>query len=130
MSNSKSFEELLKSDPVFAEHWAKLPPRKPKPKPAVVATVSEKFAEAVQANPEGVRLSVRAKDDTVVVERPRRSNVVDVIEVEEGRPKLVRTYDAESGHGVDEYKDGYGPSYHPKGGAVHSYNPLDALKGD
>ena len=37
-----------------------------KPKPAVVAVVSEKFAEAARANPESVRVSARAADDTIV----------------------------------------------------------------
>lgn len=37
---------------------------KAEPKPAVVAVVSEKFAEAAKANPESVRLSAKAADDT------------------------------------------------------------------
>jgi phenylpyruvate tautomerase PptA (4-oxalocrotonate tautomerase family) len=43
-------------------------PRTPKkPKPTVVAEVSEKVAAAARANPESVRVAARAADDTVVV---------------------------------------------------------------
>jgi hypothetical protein len=129
---NKRFEEQLKRDPWLREMYAKLPPRKPRPKTAVVTELDGKIAEVARANPESVSVRVTAKTEegVAVLDRPRRSNVVDVIEVENGMPKLVKTYDAESGHGVAEYNGGYGPSYHPKGGAVHSYNPLDALKGD
>ena len=42
-------------------------PPQPKPKPALVATVSEKFAEAARTNPGNVRLSVTAKDETCLL---------------------------------------------------------------
>jgi hypothetical protein len=47
--------------------------KKPKPEKAVV---SEKLAAAVKANPDSLRLYLRG--DTLVVERPRRIDVVDV----------------------------------------------------
>jgi hypothetical protein len=69
-------------------------PSQPKPKPALVATVSEKLAEAAKANPESVRVSARAADQTVVVDRPRRTEVLEVLEVDvEGRPARARRLD-------------------------------------
>jgi hypothetical protein len=50
--------------------------KKPKPEKAVVVVVSEKLAAAVKANPDSLRLYLRG--DTLVVERPRRIDVVDV----------------------------------------------------
>jgi hypothetical protein len=130
----KRLEERMKVDPILRELYPKLPPLRPKPKTAVVTELEGKIAEVARANPGSVSVRVTAKteENVVVADRPRRGNVVDVIEVENGKPKLVRTYDAEAGgHGVAEFKDGYGPSYHPKGGgAVHQYNPLDALEKD
>ena len=72
-----------------------------KPKPAIVAVVSEKMAEAVRANPQSVRLSARAADDTVVVDRPRRTEAIEVIEVDrEGRPALALRHDFTTNEGI------------------------------
>jgi len=108
------------------------PPRKkkpqPKPKPAVVATVSEKLAEAARVNPESVRISATAEDRTIVVDRPRRTEVLEVLEVDgDGRPALARRYDVATGEwGIVEFNQGY----RQPSGAVSDYNPLSALRSD
>jgi hypothetical protein len=96
-----------------------------KPKPAVVAVVSEKFAEAVKANPASVRLSARAADDTVVVDRPRRTEAIQVLEVDrEGRPALALLHDlATNERHLVEYEGGY-----RRTGVVSDYNPMDGLR--
>jgi hypothetical protein len=101
-------------------------PPQPKPKPALVATVSEKLAEAVRANPESVRLSALAEDQTVVVDRPRRTEVLEVLEVDvDGRPARARRYDAVTNEwGFVEFSQGY----RQLSGAVHSYDQLSALQ--
>jgi len=72
-------------------------PRKAKPKQTVVAEVSEKVAAAARANPESVRVAARGADDTLVVERVRRSEIIDVLEVDaQGRPSVARRIDAET----------------------------------
>ncbi len=109
MSERYNFKERLKTDPVLREWYARMPTgplRKPKPVPAVVAEVSEKFAEAVKGNPEGVRLSVRAKDETVVVERPRRSEVVQV----QVQGRLTGVWDQEASGGFGTI-NGRGSTY-------------------
>jgi hypothetical protein len=77
---AKRFEELLKEDPFFREMYAKMPPwpkTKAKPKPALVSVVGEKLAAAARANPDSVRISARAADETVVIDRPRRVEVIE-----------------------------------------------------
>ena len=108
-----------------------LPRRKPpqaKPKPALVTTVSEKLAAAVKANPESVRVSATAEDETVVVDRPRRSEVLEVLEVDaEGRPARARRYDALTAEwGIVDFNQGY----RQPAGAVSNYDPLARLRGD
>ena len=75
--------------------------------------VSEKIAEAVRANPNSVRVSARGEDGIAVVEGPKANPTGVTVRVD-----LVR--------GVD--RDGR-PVW-PVAGAVHEYNPLDALKKD
>ncbi len=95
-----------------------------KPKPAIVAVVSEKMAEAVRANPESVRLSAKAADETVVVDRPRRTEMIEVIETAEGRALLARRYDSATNEWTTiEFEGGYRRS-----GVVSDYNPLDGLR--
>lgn len=106
-------------------------PRKkpqPKPKPALVTTVSEKLAAAVKANPESVRVSATAEDETVVVDRPRRSEVLEVLEVDaEGKPARARRYDTLTAEwGIVDFNQGY---REPAGG-VSNYDPLARLRGD
>ena len=99
-----------------------------KPKPAVMAVVSEKFAAAARANPDSVRVSARSEDDTIVVDRPRRTEVIEVLEVDtEGRPAVARRYDIATGQwGTVEFNQGY----RAQPGAVSDYNPLSRLRGD
>lgn len=96
-----------------------------KPKPAIVAVVSEKMAEAVRANPESVRLSARAADDTVVVDRPRRTEAIEVIEVDrEGRPALALRHDFTTNERhLVQFEGGY-----RRTGVVSDYNPMDGLR--
>jgi hypothetical protein len=101
-------------------------PRTKKPKPTVIAEVSEKVAAAARANPDSVRVAARATDDTVVVERARRTEVMDVLEVDaQGRPAVAWRVDAATGErGIVQFVEGYrAPS-----GAVHQYDPMAALR--
>jgi hypothetical protein len=106
--------------------WPK--PPKAKPKPAIVAAVSDQLAAAARANPESVRVSARASDDTIVVDRPRRTEVLEVLEVDAaGRPAIARRYDALTGErSIVEFDQGY----RRHGGAESEYSPLSRLRGD
>jgi hypothetical protein len=123
---NKRFEELLKEDAHFREMWAKFPHEafrraKAKPKPAVMAVVSEKLAEAVKANPESLRVSARASDDTLILERPRQTERLEVLEVADGKPSLVRRIDCTTGEvGMLEFVGGY----RQPAGAVSDYDPI------
>ena len=101
-------------------------PRTPKkPKPTVVAEVSEKVAAAARANPDSVRVAAKAADDTVVVERAKRTEVLDVLEVDaQGRPSVAWRTDVETGQrSIMQFAEGYrAPS-----GAVHAYDPMKGL---
>jgi hypothetical protein len=120
---NKRLEEILAEDPALREIYARRPAatRKPKRETAVVAVVSQKFAEAAKANPANVRLSVPAVDDTVVVERPRRSEIVEVLEVDgQGRVALARNLDPQTGAmQIVEFEGGYRRS-----GVVSNYDPI------
>jgi hypothetical protein len=87
-----------------------------------MAVVSEKLAKAAKANPEGVRVSVRAADDTVVIDRPRRTEVIEVLEVDgEGRPKVARRIDCMTGEaGMIDFVGGY----RQPACAVSDYDPI------
>jgi phenylpyruvate tautomerase PptA (4-oxalocrotonate tautomerase family) len=100
-------------------------PRTKKLKSTLVADVSEKVAEAAKANPESVRVSAKAADDTIVVERVKRSEVMEVLEVDaQGRPAAARRVDVATGdRSIVEFVEGYRPS----SGAVHAYDPLAGL---
>jgi hypothetical protein len=84
--------EILKVDPAAKreteERWRKFeakwfsgpiprakPKPKPKPKPTVTSEIEPKMAEAIQANPENVRLVAKAADGTVVMGRLRAPKV-------------------------------------------------------
>jgi hypothetical protein len=117
--NNRLTEEQIR------EWRAQRPPmiRKPKPKAAaVVAVVDEKTAAAARDNPESVRVWARSTDDTVVIGRPRRSDVVEVLEVDaEGRVALARSYDPATGeHGTIEFEGGY----RRQSGAISTYDPF------
>jgi hypothetical protein len=96
----REFEELMRTP---------IGPAKPKV-PVVSVPVTEQFAEVVAANPESVRVVARREDGVSVLARPEDNPLVRV------RVDLVREVDA------------CGRPVWPKGGAVHEYNPLDALK--
>jgi hypothetical protein len=97
-------------------------------KPKLIATIPPKIADAIKANPTSLRLSVRAEDETVVVDRPRRTEVMEVLAVDaQGRPSRVARFECATGErSVLEYSNGY----RQPSGAVHQYDPLAALKGD
>jgi hypothetical protein len=60
---------------------------KPKPVPELRARVSEKLADAARANPGSVRVIAEGGDGVTVIDRPRRSDIVEVLEVDgDGRP--------------------------------------------
>jgi phenylpyruvate tautomerase PptA (4-oxalocrotonate tautomerase family) len=101
-------------------------PRTKKLKSTLVADVSEKVAEAARANPESVRVSAKAADDTVVVERVRRHEMLEVLEVDaQGRPAAARRVDVETGErSIVEFVEGYRPS----SGVVHAYDPMAGLR--
>jgi hypothetical protein len=108
----------LKAEQLAAEEAAK---------PKLTLAVSPKVAEAVKADPAGVRIAVNAADETVVVERARPVEAFEVLEVDlaTGRPKVCLRLDLLTGdRGVVEFAGGYSA-----GGVVqHEYNPLDGLK--
>jgi hypothetical protein len=136
-------EAIFRKYPHIREAYNKpMPPitRKPKSKPAVLAPVSDKMAEAVKANPESLRLSAKGDDGVTVIERPwekRPTSNMTVIEVDaNGRPLLAYGFDRETGsYGTVQFQGGYGPptpntkAAEMRAGAKHEYNPLDALKG-
>jgi hypothetical protein len=76
----------------------------------VVVPVSGGFAEKVRANPDGLRLSVRGYDGITSIERPRTNPLHVTVVVDR-----VREVDA------------LGRPVWDRPGAVHEYNPLDAL---
>ena len=123
-------ERILEKRPELRDWLARRPldaTRKPKPKLQVTAELSPKVAEAVKANPASlqVRVYAEAQDGTAVVERPRRTEAIEVLEVDgEGRPKLARRHDFATNEWTTvEFDQGYRRS-----GVVSDYNPLDRLK--
>jgi hypothetical protein len=96
-------------------------------KPKIVATVSPKMAEAIKAHPESLRLSVNVADEPAVIDRPRRTEVLEVLEVDaNGRPSRVARFECATGQtSVLEYAGGY----RQPSGAVSNYDPFLALKG-
>jgi len=90
-------------------------------KPKLQVTVTPKMAEAVKANPESLRVSAKAEDDTVVIDRPRRTEIIEVTEVDgQGRPTLARRYEtATGGWSTLEFEGGY----RKPSGAESNYDP-------
>jgi hypothetical protein len=91
--------------------YGPLPPPRPKPVNVVVVPLRAEDAAVAKANPESVRVSARREDGATQMMKPLAAGHVRVL-VEQ-----VREVDAE------------GRPVWPKSGAVHEYNPLDALKG-
>ena len=122
-------EEILRQRPGLRKAYeAPTPPYHLKKRTVQITPVlSDKMTEAVKANPESlqVRLSAEAADGTTVVERARRTEVLEVIAVDnKGRPSLARRHDVATNEWTTvEFDQGYRRS-----GVVSDYNPLDALK--
>jgi hypothetical protein len=97
-------------------------------KPKIVATVSPKMAEAIKANPSSLRVSAKGAEEVTVVDRPRRTELLEVLEVDgQGRPSRVQRFDCASGETSElEFVGGY----RQPSGAVSVYDPLAALKGN
>jgi hypothetical protein len=105
-----------------------LPKAKPKPKPALSLDVSERTAANARARPEAVRVVTTGEDNTTFIDRPRRTEVLEVLEVDgQGRPAVAQRYDALTGEwGTVEFEQGY----RRPGGAVSDYDPMSRLRGD
>jgi hypothetical protein len=131
-----------------------IPRAKPKPKPSVTAEIEPKMAEAIRANPESVRLTAKAQDGTVLMERLRAPKVgppkeeviegralvpspgvrppprTEVLSVDAfGRPARVWETDKVEGEVVVGFAD-YVEGQARRAGVVSDYNPLDALDRD
>jgi hypothetical protein len=96
-------------------------------KPKIVATVSPKMAEAIKHDPGSLRLSAKGADETTVVDRPRRTEVIEVMDepTVDGRLRRAWRTDCATGErSVIEFVDGY-----RQPNVVQSvYDPLAALK--
>ncbi len=70
----------------------------------------------------------QAEDGTTVIDRPRRTELLEVLEVDrDGRPALARRYDSGTGEwSVVDFDGGYRRAP----GAVSDYDPFAALKRD
>jgi hypothetical protein len=123
MTNDEYAAKLARYEELMA---TPLPKVKPKPKPLLQLEVSEKAAANAQARPEAVRVVTTGEDDVTSFERPRRTEALEVLEVDsEGRPKLARHYDALTGaRGYVEFDQGY----RRQAGVRHEYDPLVGLK--
>lgn len=97
-------------------------------KPKLEVTVSPRLAEAVKAHPESLRVSAKAADETVFVERARMFKQTEVLAVDAlGRPARVWQREVVMGEmveGVVDYENGY-PRLPV---AQHEYNPMDGLR--
>lgn len=106
-----------------------LPPPLPKAGPVeVVASVSPKMAEAIKANPESLRLHAKAEDETTVVDRPRRTEIIEVMDEPTVDGKLRRAWRTDCATGersVIEFVGGY----RQPNTVQHVYDPLAASKG-
>jgi hypothetical protein len=59
-------------------------------KPKLVASLSEKMAEAIKHDPTSVRISAKAEDDTPVIERVRPTEVIQLMDEPTTNGKLAR----------------------------------------
>jgi hypothetical protein len=115
-------EEYEKLEREFEEMMATpLPKVKPKPKPEMHAPITPRVAEAVRANPQSLRIVAEAADGTVVIERPRPLERLEVVEVDtEGRPRRAQRYDCLTGQWSElDFVGGYRRS-----GIETDYNPI------
>jgi hypothetical protein len=96
-------------------------------KPKIIASVSPKMAEAIKANPGSLRLNAKDADDGPVIDRPRRTEIIEVMDepTVDGRLRRAWRTDCATGEwSVIEFVDGY----RQPPGAAHVYDPLAALK--
>ena len=96
-------------------------------KPKIVASVSQKMAEAIKANPGSLRLNAKDADDRPVIDRPQRTEIIEVMDEPTVDGKLRRAWRTDCATGersVIEFVDGY----RQPPGAAHVYDPLAALK--
>ena len=95
-------------------------------KPKIIASVSPKMAAAIKANPASLRLN--AKDaDGPVIDRPRRTEIIEVMDEPTVDGKLTRAWRTDCATGersVIEFAGGYRQPNVVK----HVYDPLAALK--
>jgi hypothetical protein len=109
-------EEYAALEREFEERLANgyyIRPAKPKPVAVMSVPVSDGFAAKAAARPEDVRMFVRAEDGTTAVERPRPNPQRVTVRVD-----LVAEVDAD------------GRPVWGRGGVVHEYDPLAALRRD
>jgi hypothetical protein len=96
-------------------------------KPKIVATVSPKMAEAIKANPGSLRLNAKDADDRPVIDRPRRTEIIEVMDepTVDGRLRRAWRTDCATGErSVIEFEGGY----RQPNTVAHIYDPLAALK--
>jgi hypothetical protein len=123
-------EAELEPDDVFLARLEKIRAKaEEEKKPKIVASVSAKMAEAIKHDPTSLRLSARGADETTVVDRPRRTEVIEVMDEPTVDGKLRRMWRTDCATGersVIELVDGY-----RQPNLVESvYDPYAALKGD
>jgi hypothetical protein len=112
-------DELLRIPPPFKV--------KPKPKPKLQLRVNQQdlspgIVEAIRKSPESVEVRVTARDEEVtVVDRPRRTEVLEVVETRDGKVSLARRYDVATGEwSTVEFEEGY----RKEGGVETTYDPI------
>lgn len=101
-------QELLRTNPAFAEAFRKVMEYRSEPEPEVLIKVTGPTAVKARDNPAEVFVGVRVPNGPTVMERnPNHVRVLidQVREVVDGRP------------------------VYPTAGVVHAYDPFDALKG-
>jgi hypothetical protein len=104
-------QRLLRTNPEFAEAYRRIMEYKrpePPPEPEVLIKVTGPTAAKVRDNPGEVFVGVREPNGVTTMER--NPNHVTVLV-----DRVLRT-------------DGDGKPVYPPSGAVHAYNPIDALE--
>ena len=60
-------------------------------------------------------------EEVTVTDRPRQTEVIEVLEYQDGRPSLVARHDcATNQKWIEKWEDGY----RPKSGVEHAYDPI------
>jgi hypothetical protein len=116
---------LARIDAIRAKAEAKEAAAAEAAKPKLMVSIPPPMAEAIKANPTTLRVSARATDEVTVVDRPRRTEVIEVLEVVDARPSRVRRLDCVTGEvSVEDWVGGY----RQPAGAISNYSPLDGLR--